>query len=63
MQRHKKQTHIGEQSVEEVAINDDSMNTAKRNEKEKSRKVGVVAVANAGVDPRTVVVHLHDAPG
>ena len=54
-------TYIGEESVDEVAVDDDSVHATKRDEEEKSCKVGVVTITNARVDPRTMVVHLHYA--
>ena len=54
-------TYICEQPIEEVAVDDDSMDTAKRNKEEEPCEVGMVAVAHTRVDPGTVVVHLHDA--
>lgn len=39
------------------------MDASKRGQKQEAGEVGMVQVATAVIDPRTVVVHLHDAPG
>ena len=52
-------TYISQQSVDEVTVDDDSMDTAKGNKEEKPSEVGVVTVTHTGVDPWTVVIHLH----
>ena len=39
------------------------METAEWSVEDESREGGVVVVSNADIDPRTVVVHLHNTPG
>ena len=38
------------------------MDAAERYKEEKAGKVGVVSVSDTRVDPRTMVVHLHNTP-
>ena len=52
---------ICDKSVDEAAVDDDTMDATKRNEEEKPHEVGMIAVADTRVDPGTMVVHLHDA--
>ena len=54
---------VAEEMVEEVRVNHHALHAAKRNEEEEQQEVGVVGVAHAGVDPGTMVVHLHHTPG
>lgn len=53
-------TYITDKSVEEVDVEDDSMNAAEWDVEEKPREGGVVTVTYTVVDPGTVVVHLHN---
>ena len=39
------------------------METAEGSVEDESCEGGVVVVSNADIDPRTVVVHLHNTPG
>ena len=39
------------------------METAEWSVEDESREGDVVVVSNADIDPRTVVVHLHNTPG
>ena len=39
------------------------METAEWSVEDESREGGVVVVSNADIDPRAVVVHLHNTPG
>ena len=41
-----RRTYIGEEPVEEVAVDDNSMDAAERYKEEKAGKVGVVSVSN-----------------
>ena len=49
--------------VEEVGINQRGVETAEWSVEDESREGSVVVVSNADIDPRTVVVHLHNTPG
>ena len=53
-------TYITDKSVEEVNVEDDSMNATKRDIEEEPGEGGVVIVTHTVVDPGTVVVHLHN---
>ena len=56
-------THIGHHAVDEVTVHDGAVGAAEGNVEDESGEGGVVVVADTGVDPRTVVVHLLDASG
>ena len=53
-------TYITDKSVEEVNVEDDSMNATKRDIEEEPGEGGVVIVTHTVVDPGTMVVHLHN---
>ncbi len=53
-------THICDQSVDEVGVDDEAVHAAKRDIEQKPCEGCMVPVTNTRVDPRAVVVHLQD---
>ena len=49
---------VVEKVVHKVRVDDYRMYAAERHKEEKENEVGLIEVAHACVDPRTVVVHL-----
>lgn len=55
--------YVNEEVVDKVGTEDDAVDAAKGNIEREACECGMVVMADTGIHPRAMVVHLLDTPG